>query len=149
MFPSDRAASAALTLYAKSSVVGCLENLFEKQVGQDPQLRDVHTTRSSPSSIARTSPVWATTASCTRATSRSTHDDGSSDQIGIGSAAVRVGRPIDLVTYTTTGPELTDVLTPGIDASVARLRTALVAKRHMIQHAARSRCSSARCSRGA
>src|SRR5215218_2258766 len=36
VFPSERAASAALVLYAKSSVVGCLENLFEKSARQDP-----------------------------------------------------------------------------------------------------------------
>jgi hypothetical protein len=51
--------------------------------------------------------------------------DGSTTQIGIGNAAVRVGRAVDDVTYVTTSAPLTDVLTPAIDASVARLRTAL------------------------
>jgi hypothetical protein len=38
---------------------------------------------------------------------------------------VRVGRAVDAVTYTTGGAALTDVLTPAIDASVSRLRSAL------------------------
>ena len=127
MYPSDRAASAALTLYAKSSVVGCIENLAEKQVGQDPQLRDSYDEvvakldRQEIAGLGDDSVVYEGHVALT-------HDDGSGDQIGVGSAAVRVGRSIDLVTYTTTGPDLSDVLTPGIDASVARLRTALVAK---------------------
>jgi hypothetical protein len=36
-----------------------------------------------------------------------------------------VGRAADVVTYSTTGDSLTDVLTPAIDASVSRLRSAL------------------------
>lgn len=127
VYPSDRAASAALTLYAKSSVVGCIENLAEKQVGQNPQLRDSYDEvvakldRQEIAGLGDDSVVYEGHVALT-------HDDGSSDQIGVGSAAVRVGRSIDLVTYTTTGPDLSDVLTPGIDASVARLRTALVAR---------------------
>ena len=42
MFPSERAASAALSLYAKSSMASCLEHLFEKQTQQDPDLRNLH-----------------------------------------------------------------------------------------------------------
>src|SRR5262245_47542288 len=40
VFPSERAASAALAQYGKSSIVGCLENLLEKQARQDASLRD-------------------------------------------------------------------------------------------------------------
>ena len=36
-----------------------------------------------------------------------------------------VGRAVDVVTYSTTGGDLTGVLTPAIDASVARLRSVL------------------------
>jgi hypothetical protein len=54
-----------------------------------------------------------------------TGTDGSSTQVGIGNAAVRVGRAVDDVTYLTTSTPLTDVLSPAIEASVARLRTAL------------------------
>ena len=39
VFPTERAASAALVLYAKSSMVGCLENLFKKQTRQEPELQ--------------------------------------------------------------------------------------------------------------
>src|SRR6478735_4369122 len=36
VFKNDRAASAALALYAKPSLVGCLEQVFEKGIRQDP-----------------------------------------------------------------------------------------------------------------
>jgi hypothetical protein len=51
--------------------------------------------------------------------------DGSTSRVEVGNAAVRVGRAVDVVTYSTTGGSLTDVLTPAIDASVSRLRSAL------------------------
>jgi hypothetical protein len=124
VFPTERASTAALVLYAKPSVVGCLENLFEKQTRQDPSLRsgldDVVVTldRQDIAGLGDDSVVYEGTLVLTRT-------DGSSDRVGIGSAAVRVGRAVDVVTYTTTGTTLTDVLTPAIDSSVARLRTAL------------------------
>jgi hypothetical protein len=129
VFPTERAASAAILLYAKSSIVGCLENLFEKQARQDPDLRGslddvvVNLERQDIAGLGDDSVVY-------EGSTRLTGTDGSSQQIGIGSAAVRVGRTVDVVTYTTTdasptGSSLTDVLTPAIDASVSRLRTAL------------------------
>jgi hypothetical protein len=124
VFPTERAAVAALVLYAKSSVVGCLENLFEKQTRQDPRLRgsldDVVVTldRQDIAGLGDDSVVYEGSIALTGT-------DGSSQQIGIGSAAVRVGRVIDVVTYSTTGGALTDVLTPAVDASVSRLRSAL------------------------
>ena len=54
-----------------------------------------------------------------------TGTDGSTVHLGVGNAAVKVGRVVDDVTYLTTDAPLTDVLAPAIDASVARLRTAL------------------------
>src|SRR5262249_51910487 len=39
VFASDKAASGALVLYAKPSVLGCLEHIFETQFRQDPDLR--------------------------------------------------------------------------------------------------------------
>jgi hypothetical protein len=129
VFPTDRAASAALVLYAKSSIVGCLENLLEKQARQDPDLRGslddvvVHLERQDIAGLGDDSVVY-------EGSTEFTGTDGSSQKIGIGSAAVRVGRTVDVVTYTTTGSSptggsLTDVLTPAIDASVSRLRSAL------------------------
>jgi hypothetical protein len=124
VFPTDRAAGAALVLYAKSSVVGCLENLFEKQTRQDPQLRgsldDVVVTldRQDIAGLGDDSVVY-------EGSIELTGTDGSTNQIGIGSAAVRVGRVIDVVTYSTNGGSVTDVLTPAIDASVSRLRSAV------------------------
>lgn len=125
VFPSDRAASAALLLYAKSSVVGCLESLFEKQARQDPRLRTslddvvVDLDRQDIAGLGDDSVVYEGTIVLTGT-------DGSTSRVGIGSAAVRVGRVADVVVYSTTGTDLTDVLTPAIDASVARLRAVAV-----------------------
>jgi hypothetical protein len=124
VFPSDRAASAAIVLYAKPSVVGCLENLFEKQARQDPESRDsiddvaVELDRQDIAGLGDDSVVY-------EGSIQYTGTDGSTTKVGIGSAAVRVGRAVDVVTYTTTGEDLTEVLTPAIDASVSRLRSAL------------------------
>ena len=124
VFPSEKTAAAALVLYAKSSVVGCLENLFEKQTRQDPQLRGslddvvVNLDRQDIAGLGDDSVVYEGSIVLTGA-------DGSTTKVGIGSAAVRVGRAADVVTYSTTGDSLTDVLTPAIDASVSRLRSAL------------------------
>ena len=124
MFPSEKTAVAALVLYAKSSVVGCLENLFEKQIRQDPQLRGslddvvVNLDRQDIAGLGDDSVVYEGSIVLTGT-------DGSTTKIGIGSAAVRVGRAADVVTYSTSGDSLTDVLTPAIDASVSRLRSAL------------------------
>jgi len=124
VFATDRAAGATLLLYAKSSVVGCLENLFEKQARQDPELRDsidevvVNLDRQDIAGLGDDSVVYEGSIVLTGT-------DGSTSEIGIGSAAVRAGRAVDVVTYTTTGGSLTDVLTPAIDASVSRLRAAL------------------------
>jgi hypothetical protein len=127
VYPSERASSAALTLYAKSSVVGCLENLVEKQLLQDPEARtsldDVvaKIDRQDIAGLGDDSVVYEGSVVLTAT-------DGSKREVGIGSTAVRVGRAVDVITYTTTGADLTDLLTPAIDASVARLRTALASK---------------------
>ena len=124
VFPTERAATAALALYAKSSVVGCLENLFEKQTRQAPDLHDslddvvAELDRQDIAGLGDDSVVYEGHLVLTGT-------DGSSNQVGIGSAAVRVGRAVDVVTYTTSGTALTDVLTPAIDASVSRVRSAL------------------------
>jgi hypothetical protein len=125
VFPTERAASATLLLYAKSSVVWCLENLYEKQARQDPDLRDslddvvVDLDRQDIAGLGDDSVVYEGHIALTGT-------DGSTNQVGIGSAAVRVGRAVDVVTYSTSGGALTDVLTPAIDASVSRLRGAMV-----------------------
>jgi hypothetical protein len=124
VFPSEKAATAALVLYAKSSVVGCLENLFEKQARQDPETADaiddvvVELDRQDIAGLGDDSVVYEGSVVVTGT-------DGSTAQLGVGIAAVRVGRAVDAVSYTTKGGSLTEVLTPAIDASVARLRTAL------------------------
>jgi hypothetical protein len=124
VYASDRAAGAALALYARPSVVGCIESLAEKQVRQNPRLNaslDDVTARLDRQDIAGLgddSVVYEGDVVVTKT-------DGSTTQIGVGTAAVRVGRAVDVVSYNTTGGDLTEILTPVIDASVTRLRTAL------------------------
>ncbi len=125
VFPTDKAASAALVLYAKSSMVGCLENLFEKQIRQGASTQQaiddvtVDLDRQDIAELGDESVVYEGSVALTGT-------DGTQSKLGIGAAAVRVGRTVDVVSYSTDGTSLTDVLTPAIDASVARLRTALV-----------------------
>jgi hypothetical protein len=124
VFDSVKDASAALVLYAKPSVVGCLEHIFEKQLRQDPKLGPmlddvtVELDRQDIAGLGDDSIEYEGTITLTGT-------DGSTRRIGIGSAAVRVGRTADVVVYSTTGDALTDVLTAAIDASVTRLRTVL------------------------
>jgi hypothetical protein len=124
VFKSERAASAALALYARPSIVGCLEKLFEKTIRQDPdvggKIDDVVVTleRQDIAGLGDDSVVY-------EGTMELTGTDGSTAQLGIGNAAVRVGRTVDAVSFSTSGGDLAEILTPAIDASVARLRTAL------------------------
>jgi len=124
LFKSERDARDALALYAKPSVVGCLKKLFEKQVRADPgqkgKLAGVAVTlaRQDIAGLGDDRVVYEGTVVLTAT-------DGSTQQLGIGNATVRIGRAIDAVTYTTSGANLTEILTPAIDASVARLRNAL------------------------
>ena len=53
--------------------------------------------------------------------------DGSSQQFGIGNAAVQVGRAVSDFTYTTSSADLGEVVQPAIDSSIARLQAALTA----------------------
>jgi hypothetical protein len=120
VFESEKAASAALVLYAKPSVAGCLEHLFEKQLRRDSRVDDVVVTldRQAIAGLGDDSVVYEGKLVVTGT-------DGSQQQLGIGSAAVRVGRAVDAVTYSTQGADLPEVLTPAIDASVGRVRAAL------------------------
>jgi hypothetical protein len=124
VFRSGKAANAALALYAKPSVVGCLEQIFEKQFRQDPKLGPVlddvtvELDRQDIAGLGDESVVYEGTITLTAT-------DGSTSKVAVGSAAVRVGRTADVVVYSTTGDALTDILIPAIDASVTRLSTAL------------------------
>ena len=124
VFRSDRAASDMLALYAKPSIVGCLKKLFEKTVLQDPKLKGkvkaatVTIERQDIAGLGDDSVVYEGKVVLTGT-------DGSTAQLGIGNAAVRVGRTVNAVSYSTQSTALTEILTPAIDASVARLRSAL------------------------
>jgi hypothetical protein len=124
VFKSPEAATSALALYAKPSVVSCLQQLFKKQLEQDPatksKIESVSVTldRRDIANLGDDSVVY-------EGNMVLTGTDGSTAQIGVGNAAVQVGRVVDDVTYLTTDAELPEVLAPAIDASVARLRAAL------------------------
>ncbi len=124
VFKSVRAASGALALYAKPSMVSCLQALFKKQLAQDPstkgKLASVSVTldRQDIAGLGDDSVVY-------EGTMVLTGTDGTTTQLGVGNAAVQVGRAVDDVTYLTTSAPLTEILTPAIDASVVRLRDAL------------------------
>ncbi len=124
VFKSKSAASKALALYAKPSMVSCLQQLFKKQMSQDPatkgKLSSVSVTlaRQDIAGLGDDSVVYEGNVVLTGT-------DGSTAQLGVGNAAVQVGHAVNDVTYLTTQADLTEILTPAIDASVARLRSAL------------------------
>ena len=128
VFKTERAARDALVLFAKPSVVGCLKKLFEKQVGANPDLKGpdlngkvarvaVTLARQDIAGLGDDRVVYEGTVTITGT-------DGSTVPLGVGTAAVRVGRAVDAVSYSSTGAGLFEILTPAIDASIARLRDA-------------------------
>ena len=125
MFPTERAASAlAGPGYAKSSMVGCLENYFEKQIRQERQaetLDDVAATldRQDIAGLGDDSVVYEGARPDRRRREAVAGRHRGACWCAWG------GRPTAIV-YTTQGSDSTDVLTPAIDASVARLRAAPV-----------------------
>lgn len=125
VFKTERAANDALALYAKPSTVGCLKKIFEKHVRQDPSLKGkvagvvVTIERQDIAGLGDDSVVYEGSVDLTGT-------DGSTAKLGIGNAAVRVGRTVNAVSFSTTSADLTEILTPAIDASVGRLRTVLV-----------------------
>jgi molybdopterin-binding protein len=124
VFKTERAANDALALFAKPSMVSCLQQLFKKQLAQDPKTKgkidsvSITLDRQDIAGLGDDSVVYEGNMTITGT-------DSSTTQVGIGNAAVRVGRAVDDVTYLTTSAPLTDVVSPAIDASVARLRAAL------------------------
>ncbi len=122
VFPSEKIASSFLALDQKPSMVGCLENYLEKQFRQSGGSKvdevNVHLERQDIAGLGDDSVVYEGGMDIVLT-------DGSTVRTGIGNAMVRVGRALDTVLYFSQGPSVTDVLTPAIDASVTRLRTAL------------------------
>jgi hypothetical protein len=124
VFKNDRAAIAALALYARPSLVGCLEQVFEKGIRQDPSRSGdiddvvVMLERQDIAGLGDESVVYEGSVVVTGT-------DGSRARLGIGNAAVRVGRTVDALSFSTSGGDLADILTSAIDASVGRLRSAL------------------------
>ncbi len=110
-----------MALFAKPSMVSCLEKLFKKQIAQDPTTKgkiasvSVTLDRQDIAGLGDDSVVYEGNMALTGT-------DGSTSKIGVGNAAVQVGRAVDDVTYLTTGADLTEILTPAIDASVTRLQ---------------------------
>ncbi len=122
VFSSDKSAGSLLGLVTKPSMVGCLENYLEKQFRQSARGQvddiDVELARQDIAGLGDDSVVYEGTGAFLAA-------NGTTTKIGIGNVTVRVGRALDSIIYFTTGPAVVDDLTPAIDASVTRLRTAL------------------------
>jgi hypothetical protein len=128
VFPSAAAARGALALYATTSVPTCLERLFTKLLTQtyakDPKTKGkiariaVTITPQAVSGLGDNSVVYEGNA-------KITGKDGTTEQIGLGNAAVLAGRAVSDFDYVTTGAGLNEVLQPAVVSSVARLRAAL------------------------
>jgi len=128
VFSSEEKAHAALVNYGDASVPTCLEKLLGKvltqQYAKDPKTKGkiksvvVSLSPQEISGLGDSSVVYEGSA-------RITGKDRSVVQVGLGNAAVQVGRAVSDYTYTTSGSDLTTVLQPAIDQSVARLRAAL------------------------
>ena len=128
VFKSTKAATAALALYGKDSVPKCLETLFTKLLTQ--QFATQKSTKGKIASVKVTIgrqsiPGLGDASVIYEGRALVTGKDGSSQQIGLGNAAVQVGRAVSDYTYTTTNADLTEILQPAIEASVGRLQTAL------------------------
>ena len=113
VFKTERAANDALALFAKPSMVSCLQQLFKKQLAQDPKTKgkidsvSITLDRQDIAGLGDDSVVYEGNMTITGT-------DSSTTQVGIGNAAVRVGRAVDDVTYLTTSAPLTDVVSPAI-----------------------------------
>jgi len=124
IFRTPRVASGLLTLYSKPSMVGCLERSLQQQFASDSanvgriDRVDVKLQRLAISGLGDGSVVYEGTVTVVGT-------KGESAQLLVGTAMVQVGRAIDLVFYSTSNDPVTEILTPAIDASVTRLRTAL------------------------
>jgi hypothetical protein len=128
MFKSTAAASAALKLYGNASVPVCLDKLFTKLLTQQfakqksttGKVKGVKVTieQQPITGLGDDSVIYEGNALVTL-------KDGTTQQLGLGNAAVQVGRAVSDFTYTTTDADLTEILQPAIESSVARLQTAL------------------------
>jgi hypothetical protein len=126
VFKKDRAAADALALFAKPSMVGCLQKFYKKVVSQaatpDTGVTSLSVTldRRDIAGLGDDSVVYEGNVTLVA-------PDGSQELIVMGIAAIQVGRAVDVVMYQTSSPDVAAIVTPAIDASVARLRTALAA----------------------
>ena len=111
-------------MYAKPSLVGCLEQVFEKGIRQDPSrsgdIDDVVVTleRQDIAGLGDESVVYEGSVVVTGT-------DGSPRAWASATPRCASGAPSTSLSFSTSGGDLADILTPAIDASVGRLRTAL------------------------
>ncbi len=127
VFANEAKARAALALYANPTVAKCLDGLFTKvltsQFAKEPTLEgkvkkvSVDITKQPITGLGDESVVYEGNATVTL-------KDGTQQTIGLGNAAVRVGRVASDYSYSTTDAALPDVLQPAIDSSLARLQSA-------------------------
>jgi hypothetical protein len=127
VFSSPAKAGAAVTLYGSKSVATCLERVFTKVFTQ--QLAKEPNTKGKVKSVMVTLEAQSIAALGEQnvvyeGNVQVSLKDGTTEQIGLGNAAVRVGRVVDDFTYQTTDAPLTDVLGTLVDASLARVQAA-------------------------
>jgi hypothetical protein len=128
VFPTTAAATAALKVFAKPSVLTCVNKLFTKvftaSIAADPATRkqvdsiDVDIDRASVVPVGDATTAYEGTVTITL-------KDGTTQTLGVGTAAARTGRGVDTFSYTVDSSDVLPLLQPLVEASVARLTAAL------------------------
>jgi hypothetical protein len=130
VFPTNAGAIAAMKVFARPSVVKCINTLFTKVF--TASLESNATTRNQIESIkvkvtpASVEPI-ADGTTAYEGTVTITTKDGTTQTIGVGNAAVRTGRAIDAFSYVVDTTTVLQLLPSVVDTSVTRLTAALAA----------------------
>jgi hypothetical protein len=128
VFPTTRSATKATKAFDAPAVPSCINSLFTKvfteALADDPATSgqiddiDVDIERAPVAEVADSTTAY-------EGTVRISARDGSSQTIGVGVAAVRVGRGVTLFSYVVDASGVVELLPSLVDASVARLTVAL------------------------
>lgn len=128
VFASTRAANAAMKVFEHPTVLRCIDRLFadvlEAQLAADPATRDTITDVELDLDTTELDDL-GDRAQAYEGTVTLSAVDGSQATVGVGIAAVRVGRAIALYNYFVDTAEVLQLLPGLVDTSVARLETAV------------------------
>jgi hypothetical protein len=128
VFSSQASANAAMKLVRHSTMRPCVQELFtqvyEDALASDPRTRDAVTDIAVDIEASDLQDVGDATRTYEGAVVI-TLNDGSTQTVGVGLAAVRSGRAISLYTYVVDSEEVLQLLPTLVDESIARLGTAL------------------------